>query len=92
MDGYIVNFKDNHKISSKKCYFKRRPEKNLFVDKFLKNIEDLKENEDIDYIININYCGKKREKIAFLHILIRLANPKACLRAIAGISFDADKA
>lgn len=41
-DGYIVNFKDNHKISSKKCYVKRRPEKNLFVDKFLKNIEDLK--------------------------------------------------
>lgn len=38
-DGYIVNFKNKHKISSKKCHVKRRPDKNFFVDNFLNTVE-----------------------------------------------------
>ena len=82
-DDYIVNFKNRHKISIKKCHVKRRTDKNFFVNNFLKTVEDLKENEDNDYIINIDETSwevfpksiliwQEKGKIPFLHILIRL--------------------
>ena len=89
-DGYIVNFKNKHKISSKKSHVKRRPDKNLLVDNFLKTVEDLKESEDNDF-----FCNPTSWEVFPKNILVwqekgkdtiskyfNKANPKVCLTAL----------
>lgn len=35
-DGYIFHFKEKHRISSRKCHIRRRPEKGTFEEEFVK--------------------------------------------------------
>lgn len=53
-DGYIWDFKNKYRISSKKCHIRRRPEKGSFESSFVNKIPKLKKECDNDYIININ--------------------------------------
>ena len=55
--GFIYDFKKNHRITSKKCHTKRRPANKKYDKLFIKDIEELFENNDVHYIINIDETG-----------------------------------
>lgn len=41
-DGYIFNFKEKHRISSRKYHIRRRPEKGTLEEEFVNQVEILK--------------------------------------------------
>ena len=52
--GFIYDFKKNHRITSKKCHTKRRPDNKKYDKMFVQDMEDLFANNNLHYIINID--------------------------------------
>ena len=100
-DGYIWDFKNKYRISSKKCHIRRRPEKGSFESSFVNKIQKLKKECDNDYIINIDETSwqlfpknilvwqNKGEDHNVCYM--NKANPKDCLTVMAGISASGTK-
>ena len=55
--GFIYDFKKNHRITSKKCHTKRRPDNKKYDKIFVADIEDVFANNNRHYIINIDETG-----------------------------------
>ena len=100
-DGYIFDFKNKFRISSKKCHVRRRPEKGTFEDGFLQKIKKLKKECDNDFIINIDETAwqlfpknllvwqNKGEDHNVCYM--NKANHKECITVMAGITASGTK-
>ena len=100
-DGYIFNFKEKHRISSRKCHIRRRPENGTFEEEFVNQVENLKQTNDNDFIINIDetswelfpnnllvwQCKNEDHAVCYMN----KANPKDCMTVIAGVTASGTK-
>lgn len=55
--GFIYKFKKHHRITSKKCHTKRRPDCKKYDKAFVQDIEEVFANNNPRYIINIDETG-----------------------------------
>ena len=52
--SYLKFFKEKHRISNDKCHIRRRLEKGTLEKEFVNQVENLKQTNDNDFIINID--------------------------------------
>lgn len=98
--GFIYDFKKNHRITSKKCHTKRRPDNKKYDSLFVADIEDVFANNDLRYIINIDETGWQvvPGNISVWHMVgadhvVRYinANEKEKITVVAAIAADGTK-
>lgn len=98
--GFIYDFKKNHRITSKKCHTKRRPDNKKYDQIFIDDMEDLFSNNDLHYIINIDETGwevvpgsiKVWHMVGADHVVrYANANQKEKITVVAAIAADGTK-
>ena len=98
--GFIYDFKKNHRLSSRKCHTKRRPDNKKYDEKFQQSIEWLFANVDPTYIINVDETSwevvpnhlRVWHPTGADHVLRYVnANEKDRLTVVAGIRSDGTK-
>ena len=53
-NGFVYDFKKNHRLSSKRCHTKRRPTNPKYDREFINKIENLFATVDPEYIVNVD--------------------------------------
>ena len=96
-NGFIYDFKKNHRLTSKKCHFKRRPVFSKYEQSFIDAIEWLFANIDPTYIVNIDETSwelipnniRSWHPVGKDHVVrFTNANEKDRLTVVAGIKAD----
>ena len=98
--GFIYDFKKNHRITSKKCHTKRRPDNKKYDKFFVADIEDVFRNNELRYIINIDETGwdvipgniRTWHMVGTDHVVRYVnANDKEKVTVVAAIAADGTK-
>ena len=99
-NGFIYDFKKNHRLTSKKCHTKRRPDLTKYEKSFIDAIEWLFQNVDPSYIVNVDETSwevvptniKCWHPVGKDHVVRYVnANEKERLTVVAGIRADGTK-
>ena len=98
--GFIYSFKQHHRLTSRKCHTKRRPQNKKYDESFCKAMDWLFANVDPTYIVNVDETSweivpsniRTWHPVGKDHVVRYVnANEKDKLTVVAGIRADGTK-